>query len=475
MDAKSPHIEPRGESRTGFSKPDDFLGDLSADTMGVLLGASADIAIVIENGIVKDVALANESLIASGYDEDWVGKAWIDTVTVESRPKIKALLRREPGDTPWRQVNHMSQSALDVPVKYTTVPIKDGEQVVALGRDLSEISLLQQKLISAHQDLERDYSRMRMAEGRYRLLFNTSSEAILIVNGDDWTIEEANSAAETMTEQLQKDLVSSSITALFDPAAAGRINTLVASASTQGAAVQADLALNTGKRVSLSGSAFLENDQKRIIVRITEDGAASEAAQPNRTLDKMIDHLPDGLVIADADQRILHINDTFAQTAQLSSSQDAKGDPISTYLGRSSTDINVLYSTLRKNGLVRNFATIARDRFGSDEKVEVSAVAAPTKSGVVYAFSVRGVSRRLTQAPRLDEKLPSASTDFTELVGRVPLKDIVNESTLLIERLCIEAALKISDNNRASAAEMLGLSRQGLYSKLKRVGFETGD
>jgi transcriptional regulator PpsR len=475
MDAKSPHIEPQGESRTGFKKSDDFLGDLSAETMGALLGGSADIAIVIENGIVMDVALANDSLISSGYDKDWVGKAWIDTVTVESRPKIEALLRREPGDTPWRQVNHMSQSALDVPVKYTTVPIKDGEQLVALGRDLSEISLLQQKLISAHQDLERDYSRMRMAEGRYRLLFNTSNEAILIVNGEDWTIEEANHAAETMTEQLQKDLVSSSITGLFESSAAGRINTLVASASTQGAAVQADLALNTGKRVSLSGSAFLENDQKRIIVRISDEGATGQASKPNRALDTMIDHLPDGLVIADADQRILHINDTFAQSSQLSSVQDAKGEPLSTYLGRSSTDINVLYSTLRKNGLVRNFATIARDRFGSEEKVEVSAVAAPTKSGVVYAFSVRGVSRRLTQAPRLDEKLPSASTDFTELVGRVPLKDIVNESTLLIERLCIEAALKISDNNRASAAEMLGLSRQGLYSKLKRVGLETGD
>lgn len=475
MDAKSPHIEPQSEPRKGFANAAAFLGELSAETMGELLGTSADIALVIENGIVKDVALANAALISSGYAEAWIGKAWVDTVTIESKPKIEALLRLEPGDTPWRQVNHMSQSALDVPVKYTTIPIHEGEQLVALGQDLSEISLLQQKLISAHQDLEKDYSRMRMAEGRYRLLFNTSSEAILIVNGEDWTIEEANSAAETITGQLHKDLVSSSITALFDPAAAGRINTLVASASTQGAAVQTDLALNTGKRVSLSGSAFLENDQKRIIVRITEDGESQEAVKPNRPLDTMIDHLPDGLVIADADQRILHINDTFAQSAQLSSSQDAKGDPLSTYLGRSSTDINVLYSTLRKNGLVRNFATMSRDRFGSEEKVEVSAVAAPTKSGVVYAFSVRGVSRRLTQAPRLDEKLPSASTDFTELVGRVPLKDIVNESTLLIERLCIEAALKISDNNRASAAEMLGLSRQGLYSKLKRVGLETGD
>jgi len=51
----------------------------------------------------------------------------------------------------------------------------------------------------------------------------------------------------------------------------------------------------------------------------------------------------------------------------------------------------------------------------------------------------------------------------------------VRESTDVIEALCIEAALKLTGNNRASAAEMLGLSRQSLYTKLNRYGIgETG-
>ena len=50
------------------------------------------------------------------------------------------------------------------------------------------------------------------------------------------------------------------------------------------------------------------------------------------------------------------------------------------------------------------------------------------------------------------------------------LKEIVRESTDLIERLCIEAALAYTADNRASAAEILGLSRQSLYSKLHRHG-----
>jgi DNA-binding NtrC family response regulator len=56
------------------------------------------------------------------------------------------------------------------------------------------------------------------------------------------------------------------------------------------------------------------------------------------------------------------------------------------------------------------------------------------------------------------------------MVGRVPLKDLVRESTDLIEKLCIEAALELTGDNRASAAEVLGLSRQSLYAKLRRYG-----
>ena len=56
------------------------------------------------------------------------------------------------------------------------------------------------------------------------------------------------------------------------------------------------------------------------------------------------------------------------------------------------------------------------------------------------------------------------------MIGRVSLKDLVRETTDVIERLCIEAALEITGDNRATAAEMLGLSRQSLYAKLRRYG-----
>ena len=52
----------------------------------------------------------------------------------------------------------------------------------------------------------------------------------------------------------------------------------------------------------------------------------------------------------------------------------------------------------------------------------------------------------------------------------MPLKDIVRATTDLIERRCIESALELTRDNRASAAEMLGLSRQSLYVKPHRYG-----
>ncbi len=50
------------------------------------------------------------------------------------------------------------------------------------------------------------------------------------------------------------------------------------------------------------------------------------------------------------------------------------------------------------------------------------------------------------------------------------MKDLVRESSDLIEKLCIETALELTGDNRAAAAEMLGLSRHSLYVKLRRYG-----
>jgi DNA-binding NtrC family response regulator len=62
-----------------------------------------------------------------------------------------------------------------------------------------------------------------------------------------------------------------------------------------------------------------------------------------------------------------------------------------------------------------------------------------------------------------------------ELVGSSTLKDIVAETTEVVEKMCIQTAVDLTRNNRVAAAEMLGLSRQSLYVKLRKFGLLAKD
>ena len=57
---------------------------------------------------------------------------------------------------------------------------------------------LQRRLIDTQQAMERDYWRFREAETRYRHLLETSSEAVLIVDGSTQKVLEANPAARAL-------------------------------------------------------------------------------------------------------------------------------------------------------------------------------------------------------------------------------------------------------------------------------------
>jgi transcriptional regulator PpsR len=129
-----------------------------------------------------------------------------------------------------------------------------------------------------------------------------------------------------------------------------------------------------------------------------------------------------------------------------------------------------MLTQLKEHGTLRNFSTVLRAGFGEMEEVEVSAVSVPDDTQPTYGFSIRNVARRLAPAQVPGTALPQSIEQLTQLIGRVPMKEIVRESTDLIEKLCIEAALNLTSDNRASAADVLGLSRQSLYSKLRRYG-----
>ena len=130
----------------------------------------------------------------------------------------------------------------------------------------------------------------------------------------------------------------------------------------------------------------------------------------------------------------------------------------------------MLIANLRQRGSIRLFSTILRGEYGESSEVEVSGVSVINGGQPCLGFAIRNIERRLSPAPAAAREMPRSVEQLTELIGRVSLKDLVREATDMIERLCIESALELTGDNRASAAEMLGLSRQSLYVKLRRYG-----
>ena len=134
--------------------------------------------------------------------------------------------------------------------------------------------------------------------------------------------------------------------------------------------------------------------------------------------------------------------------------------------------MQVLLSNLREDGAIRHFASIVRDELGGTTAIDVSASLAQISGEPVFGLVLREAIRSEPEPTETEQ--PYAPGHFAELVGRVSLRELVRDTADIIEKLCIEEALRQTDNNRASAADVLGLSRQSLYMKLKRYGLEEG-
>jgi transcriptional regulator PpsR len=456
-----------------FASPRKYLKNIDADSAARLIGCAADVALVLDrDGVIRDVSVSSDELDAEGYGR-WVGRPWVDTVTIESRSKVEALLKDAVPEAalPWRHINHPSPAGGDFPILYSTVKVGKTGPVVAVGRSLRAASILQQRLVEAQQSLERDYARMRQAETRYRLLFQTSAEAVLVLDGASTIVLEANPAALRMLGNGAHSVVGRPFAEAFDDRSATPVSTLVNAVRATGQGDEVRVRAARGKRAfRLSASLFRADTGTHLLARLGAlDGSVGAAV--DSPLTRAIEHLPDGFVVTELDGRVLMGNRAFLDLVQVGAEDQLRGKALDEWLGRSRVDLNVLIANLKQHGAVRLFATTLRGALGAETEVEISAVSVPDGETPCLAFSVRSVGRRLAPlAARVGRELPRSVDQLTELIGRVPLKDIVRETADVIERLCIEAALKLTGDNRASAAEMLGLSRQSLYVKLHRYG-----
>ncbi len=459
-----------------FVSPDASFATLAPKSVAALIASAGDVSLVIDQtGIVRDVAYGSDDL-AHAWGTAWIGRPWIDTVTVESRPKIESLLADAAADHPprWRHVNHPGEgSGGDVAVQYAAVRMGEGEGggVLAVGRDLRPIAALQQRLVAAQQATEREYARLRQMDVRHRLLLDSTSEAVLIVDASTFKVTEANPAAVGLLVQAMDRVVGRSLMDAFDGAGTGAVQAMLAGVRATGRPGETRATPGRGEHgYRVSAALFRQDGVPLFLIRLASTATEGHGTAPTSDgFGDIVERLPDGLVVTDADGRVREANPAFVDMVQLASVEQARGESLERWLGRPGVDLGVLIANLRQHGSVRLYATTLRGAFGATAEIEVSAANITTADGAGIAFVVRSVGRRTTVDGGAPE-LPRSASQLKELVGRVPLKDLVRETTDVIEQLCIEAALEITGDNRASAAEILGLSRQSLYVKLRRYG-----
>ncbi len=451
-----------------------ILGGLDAPVAQAVAAAGGDVAMVIDrDGVIRDMALGNDQMVRDGADS-WLDRRWSDTVSGESRRKVDEMLRDAltEGRTRWREVNQVTPSRHNLMVRYVAVDAGREGRVIAIGRDERAAEDMQQRLMAAQQSMERDYSRLRDAEFRYRLLFQTSSEAVIIVDPATRRIIEANPAAHALTGADTGPMMGEPFIKIFDvdsqEAAASLLT--VAQSTAQASSPQVRLSSHSREFI-VAASLFRQERGSQCLVRLSPvehvDPSANTASV---RLQGVMERMPDAFVVTDDVLRILGVNSAFLELVRVGTEAQVQGQPLNRFLGRAGMDRNLLLDSLLAHGYVRNFNTMVRGPFEEQEDVEVSGVSAPDGTTTCFGFTIRRVNRRLLDRSQASPELGRSVEQLTELVGRVKLKDLVRETTDLVERLCIEAALELTKDNRASAADVLGLSRQSLYSKLHRFG-----
>jgi transcriptional regulator PpsR len=463
------NLESTNGDQIPFAHPELMFEGFTKDDIVALAYCAGDFMLAIDSdSIVRDIAV---NVRDHSFAHQWIGQKWADTVTVESRPKIEQLLTPSyPAKNSWRQVNHHHSDGEDVPVNYRVIKPANSEWKIAVGRDLRSISALQQRLLKTQQSMERDYLHLRQTETRYRLLFDNISYPVLISDAITHEIQQANRACHAVFAAAPGSLDGKALLNLVERDYRDDLIAYMASVSVN-SAIKPIVVQLAGRSdfVKIGASAFRQSGKQYWLINIDDGLEEAPAKKSDQYVLDVVEKMPDAFVLTDEKHAIIVANRAFAELVQAGSAEQLLGVSLNRFIGRPDVDLSLLKKQLKDHQNVRNFSSIVNDLNGEEEPVEISAILIEREQPL-FGYSVRSIGRRERDLRQSEGNYPRSVEQLTELVGRKSLKEIVRESTDLIERMCIEAALVHTSDNRASAAEILGLSRQSLYSKLHRHG-----
>jgi transcriptional regulator PpsR len=434
-----------------------------------------DITLVLDwDGVIQDAAVSGA--IAREGVQGWVGRRWTDTVGAAAADQLRRLVEdaHENGASAFLQVTQRFPSGLEVPIEYTTVRLGAQAGLIAVGKSLQAVQELQTRLIAAQQAREQDYWKLREIEMRSRLLFDVSSEAVLIVSASDLRIVEANPVAIRELGLAPGWDFAQEVAPRDRNAFRELLNRAREHGRTPGVLTHIGAAATPWLlRVSLMAREPEPVFLLQLAPATPEPNRALPRAMPPRT-DELLEGLPDGFVVADAEGRVRRANRAFLDLVQCTSEANVLDEPLARWLTTPGGDAGLVLRTLREHGEIRLFATTLTGILGSEALVELSGTVSSAGGPLAVGLLIRDIGRRARGADPngdLHAELGAVLRD----IGRVPMPVLARNAAAVVERACIEQALRSAGGNRTAAAEALGLSRQSLYAKLDRYAISSRD
>jgi len=452
---------------------------IGPDILGDIIATASDIALVISDvGKVLSV-LSNPNHPSFGRLDHWEDRDIRDFLTVESVPKFEAKLERfSAGEVDIRaiELNHADDANWEFPIRYSFHQIGPDGALLMLGRDLRPIAEMQQQLVKAQMALERDYETQREFDTRYRVLMDSLREGVAFVSQSSGRITDINAVAAALLGAGREDLVGAPFAQEFDGRRRGEfLETLSNIAISDGAAPLELQARRSRKRLLVSPKMFRAVGERLLLCRVENaDEVAAMTDALTENLSGLYREGPDAIVFTDKTGVIAAANEAFLDMADIAHLTLAKGKSLADFLARGSVDLKVLTENAVRSGQMRLYSTKLSGAYGAELAVEIAATYLNDRTTPAIVFVIRDASR--ADALRSSSAVTdSGIKSVMELVGNATLKDIVAETTDVVEKMCIETAVELTRNNRVAAAEMLGLSRQSLYVKLRKYGLLSRD
>ncbi len=447
--------------------------------MSALPTLQPDITLLLDmDGVIREATLS-PAMSAEKID-GWLGRHWVD-LAGETGAKVKRMVNdaRVSGISAFRQINQRFPSGLEIPMEFTTVLLGGRAGMLAIGKNLQAVAELQSRLIAAQQTMERDYWKLREIETRYRLVFDASNEAVMIVSTAHLRIIEANRTAIdalNSTRRRNEDLSGREL--LQEIAAQDRdaVRDMLARVRDRGKALSILVHLGAdAKPWMLRGSLITAEPGHVFLLQFT---AATELSPRIETAElspvgELVDRLPDGFVALDGGGVIRYANQAFLDLVQVGAKGSVIGESLGRWLWQPGADLNALLANVQRHKTVRLFTTTIRGELGSDTEIEMSAGAGEGEGNDLVSVGVllRNVARRLPFSGD-GELLRTALGSLNEQIGKSSLRTLVKNTVSIVEQHYVKEALELANGNRTATAELLGLSRQSLYAKLNRYGLD---